>query len=648
VRAGRLLAATLVLALAAATYFLSTASTGERGTDVVRSPTEPTSPPRLAPSLAPAPPSPEPKSQTPTDDKASVVLLYANGDPVEGQVEIGLAMKGDPGVATSGTHPGGAFDLVVERPGTYEVTRLEIEGKPYPYTSDLPAVELRTGSGFRLVLAPPCKAVFEVVDSSTKAPVQDARAFRYVPAQDEHFTIFATPIQIPTASTLAGTAVSGDREGRVHLPAFCAESRWYVVAPGKAWASVEARLTAEGKQRVELHPGGSLAVEIPRWKDLVTPTVDGQWGSKGRPHRPAAATTIDAPEGALDSWEPLPSGPFLELPAPDESGRLRLDGLPVGLCGIAVRRGPSFRDGERYGSGSVEIRTGETAALTIDVDPTRVDAPVPVRGAVRVPEAWDEEHVVVFLEGNDEKTAGTGRSSRVALVPGQPTSFELDPVPPGKYELWVYPTEWRTWIRVPPRGARLDLSVPPPCAGEVQVVDGETGATITRAEVRWGYHLEGDDGDPLQEAEHDSDTDCYRFQAPAGPVRLSAVAEGYQRVGFGDRRVEVRLAPGTVVRRVLEMRRAGTIVVRAHLDGKPLEQGTLAGSFLTVQYETDEESGVEFGSLGEGDASFTGLAPREWTVSLGGIPGFRAVEPRKVELRAGETVEVVFDLERER
>jgi hypothetical protein len=596
----------------------------------------------VAPSLASAPPSPSTKetrsaagdeaaagapgssTEAAKEFKVPVRLRYASGAPVVGEVVVTLELEEDDDVYTSSTAAGPAFEIDVERPGVYEVSHLEVANEPY---EPLPAdVDLRPGSTIEWTLDLPRSAVLQVVDAGTRTPVAGARAYRHVreTKDDPHFE---TPIQVPWPVTLRGTPVLGDTGGKVVLPALWHRSSWYVVAPGRAWASVEASHREEPTV-VELSPGGSLRLHVSRWTELDMANVDAQWGLDGAAFgAPGAAEAAEGRETLL-----------LELPRPDAQGNLEVEGLPVGDCGIGVRRGKWFNKGEIYGSGRVSIRAGETSSLSIDVSDEAIRARAPFRVRVRVPAAWSAKAIRLHLEGNDEQTAGTLEFTSHELSADGSGEADLGPLPQGTYEISVWPMGWSTRVQSPAASPPV-LDVPPPVDVEVRVLDDRTARPLERAAVQWSFVLPGDRGWSPTDATFDAARGVHTFRAPRGTIRVSVEAIDYVPTMF-----EKEAAEG--MERPLELRvdRDTILLVRARLEGAPV-----AGGFRALAKFVDPEDGEPFTEEGEGEAEKRfSLWEGTFEISIVGLEDAAPAPPKSVTLREGEKTEVVFDLERKR
>jgi hypothetical protein len=654
--------AVVVLAAGLVAYLLASKASRPEPDAAGRTAAEAVVPPALAPTPS-APPddssaesneaeeqepeaSPDAATERQEGFRVPVRLRYASGAPLVGMVEIRLAWKKDNDVFVDETFSTSSFEIVVPSPGVYEIFQLEIGGEDYAPLP--PDVDLRPGSTIEWTLDEPRPAVLHVVDAGTRTPVTDARAYRYVWApRSEHFVGFETPIQIPTGATLAGTPIPANRDGRVVLPPLWGTSKWYVIAPGRSWASVAAAHREEPNV-VELSSGGSLRLEISRWSELASATVDGQWGTKGRARTPSRRTTLETPAGpiefrAADDVETEGTWRLLPFPLPDALGHLEVDGLPVGPCGVGVRRGQWFEDGVLYGSGTVEIRAGETARLTIEPDLARVGRGQEVSGTIRVPAAWKLDRLGVFLRGDEPSTVGTELETWFDLDPETLPRFEWPHVPAGRYEVHAYPTGWRAPVDVPDEGRRLDLVLPEPCRGEVVVVDVDTGATVRSAYVHWTYVLPGSTGGWSEEAKLDDAKGTYEFVAPEGPVRVSASAAGYLGPEAGDDEASesIRMARAAPARATLRLRRGGDVVVRVRENGKPFPV-----EVTVCATQGDHDAVVSWGCVdGESRMSFE---PGTWKIGIEDVTGFQSVTPKDVEVRKGETVEVTFDLERKR
>jgi hypothetical protein len=184
------------------------------------------------------------------------------------------------------------------------------------------------------------------------------------------------------------------------------------------------------------------------------------------------------------------------------------------------------------------------------------------------------------------------------------------------------------------------------------VVDVDTRAAISTARVLWMYELPGSGGGSLEEAELDRTSGNYVFLAPEGTVRARAESDGYASAGnrpFDDLGPSTRMTPKSPTRFEVRLRRAGNLVVRLGRNGVPIEGPDLDDEYtLLVGWTIDGLSGNTSSDPEDGQARVENLLPGTWTVKLVRVAPWTIVDEKEIEVRAGETAEVVVDVEGKR
>jgi len=314
------------------------------------------------------------------------------------------------------------------------------------------------------------------------------------------------------------------------------------------------------------------------------------------------------------------------IPPLGEDGELLLDGLCADDYVFNVRRGEPWQGGTVYGTGEVSVRAGETVELTVHVRPETAITKVRVTGTLTVPATWIRPPPgSITLSGLDKANAEVEKQICFEYTPYR---FETSPIPPGRYLAVVRPCLWSERVTVSDRGGHFDLDVPHPVTLRVAVVDAATGRRAPDASLSCGVpaaRTSKSAGPPVE-------TGLFVFQAVPGALELHAEAPGYVSreapvAAQEDRELSVRL------------HKAGTVVVRLRLDGRPFEGGgvrmTLEGSNLWTRRRF--KAGVA--RVGE-------LEPGAYDVKLGDVVGCNAVPAQRVKVEAGRTHEVLFDLKR--
>lgn len=509
----------------------------------------------------------------------------------------------------------GIFRVVLPHPGEWSVAGFRTDGEDDPSTWI--RVTARRGEPLEIVLQEAMAVTLLVRDARSRAPLPDARAWRAThgglgrtldaPGPDGAVIRHA----YPPAETLAGSPIAADRAGRIALGPERGVHTFYVVAPGYAWSAVEVPFGAGGEVPVWMRPGGAVAVCVLRWSELSGPALRMR------------------PEGEkLD----------LRLPAPDERGEIRLEGVVAGTHRFVVRRGANRGRGEEAGAATVEVVAGETVPVVIEAEPGD-ETTVVVTGTLTVPAAWGRFAQAIQLQ-REVKPGVRVPGDYVTLKPpetGDTVDFRTRPLAPGTYRYEVQPFQWRGTVEVPASGTHLGLSLPAPVQVFVRVVDDATDEVIASADVGWHLAVPGLTSYTIDRVPRDpADGSRFLLLAPPGEVQLDVSGDGYL-----DRTVPIEVTGRDRGEETVRLSPAGTLRVRFTLDGEPYPARDLR---VTVA----GDAGSRARRADATGAEFQGLAPGTYRVSVPDIAGLAPVPPREIEVRRGAPTEVTIALERVR
>ena len=439
-----------------------------------------------------------------------------------------------------------------------------------------------------------------VVDARNGNPIADALAHEYAGDYD-----FEPGARLPGPATLRREPRHADSGGRLRLAKGRDCARLYLFAEGYAWRAVEVPWDAGAEVVVDLETGGDAYLLIPRFQELRAPQI----------------------------WVRRPIQEWIRAPLPPSgTDEVLVRGLVPGDYEIRICRGEWFESGTIYGTGTGTIVAGKTRNITIAVTPEPAQAMVTVTGTVTVPAGWKHPPDWITFEGAEESNAdisetvffggrGADEEARGAVC------FKTDALPAGRYLAKIDPYQWAKHVVVSDRSTRFDFDVPRAVNVRVRVVDGKQ-VDVRGATVRWCTPLAGRIGWPAS-----SEDGMHVFQAPPGMVTVGADAPGFVVVEEQfdvqeDRELTLTLARGA------------TAIVRLRIDGKPFD-GTVARVELRGPGLWREQG------FYAGAATFDGLPPGKWTLTLGDVAGCAAVAPQGIEVAAGETREVWFDLKME-
>jgi hypothetical protein len=542
--------------------------------------------------------------------EAAGTVVWADDDSPVARFEFDVWPPGSVGDRDPAhvTGADGKFRASLPYAGTWTTTEIVADGeKVHRFFEE---VVVGDGTVTTLRVPRPGDASLHVVDASSGAALPGARV--YTVRRELAGPWFDPGHQVPGKSTIAGKPRTADADGNVRLGRGSGTVDVYVVADAHAWMAVRASFSA-GAQEVRLPPGGALRLSIPRWTDLDSATVYAEVPPRGHE----------------------------ELPSPDATGGLRVEGVPTGALTIVARRGAWYQDGVVYGRGQVEIVAGAEARLTIDADPGERRASVTVTGTVSVPASWGEWASYVEIEGADSSNAERRDSSDlVAPAAGRDMSFRFEKVPEGRYRLEIQPFQWRKAVVVGPGETHWDLDVGEPAELVVKVVDDATGAAVSGAEVSWYTRLDDQNGWSPSEARQGASGGTFTARTPAGGVHVDANAPG--RVPLG---LTVDATAGAKSEVTLRLKGGATVVVRLTQGGKPF---TALSPHVWVKADSVDGRSTSLGrACREGEVRFDGLAPGKHEVSVweSDIDGWTC-RPQSVEISAGETKTVTLELEK--
>ncbi|MHC5031619.1 MAG: hypothetical protein ACYTGI_09270 [Planctomycetota bacterium] len=551
---------------------------------------------------APAPPAPrpEPAEEAAEEPEPGPIHVRFNvgffgSERAVGCLKASVCARGRNVEAIPVSTEDGTFELMLPRPGRYYLCDVEIDGEEIPeyrrefLVTKSTTVEIRVPEAREVTLV--------VVDARNQHPLPDVAVYDYR-GEGGWGWDFDGGCRLPDQKTLAAKPRRTDGAGRLALGKGRGAARLYLFAESYAWTAVSVPFDAGHEIVVELERGGRVRLLVPGWNELPEP---GIWVRR-------AMTTDD-----------------FRVPPPGENGELLLDGLCADDHVFTVRRGEPWRNGKVYGTGEVSVRAGETVELTMHVKPEVTVPDVRVTGTVTVPATWVEPPFYIAIRGVGKATAGVAST---LLLEIRPYRFRTGPIPPGRYVAVVTPYMWSQPITVSDHGGHFDFDLPHPVTLRVAVVDAATGRPIPSArlfgKVAAAWTSE-EAGPPKLDGR-------FVVQVAPGTARLWTLASGYVE---SDTRVAASEDRDVTVR----LRKAGIVVVRLRLDGRPFDG---AGAHVTVE-RPRQSAGRRFVA---GVARFDTLEPGDHEVRLSDVAGCTPVPPQRIEVEAGRTHEVVFELER--
>lgn len=441
-------------------------------------------------------------------------------------------------------------------------------------------------------------ASLRVRDAVTMAPVRGAR-LTYETSGIEH--VHPAPLLPPDPAK----CVASDAEGRIRLPADRPEREAFVFAEGYAIAPFGLPAEFGGEAELLLARAGGVRVRLrsvgeARESPLCLAAVDGE---------------------TLLLWAPFTS-----------EGSVDLGGMHEGRWELFVMAPEPGRRYGRFGSetciarAEVRIEADEWQELVLDAKPLRRFV---AAGDLRLPPGLDAGEVAIAVRSED----GDWVESWEDRSPGR-IGFRFPATSSGRYVLEARRFLWGVPIPVAEGSGPLAVTMPDPVEVTVRVVADETGDAIPDATLEYGSAPGSEI--PLENVESDLATGVYPLRVVPCRIRLIVSAPG--RVGETG---EIDASKPGPREATFRLRRAGAIRVRVLAGGEqPLDcyRAEVRLGFGYVMWGTPEA----------GEVVFDRLVPGGYDVDLNAETGFEdpEVELRHVDLRPGETVEVLFDLRR--
>ncbi len=227
-------------------------------------------------------------------------------------------------------------------------------------------------------------------------------------------------------------------------------------------------------------------------------------------------------------------------------------------------------------------------------------------------------------------------------------SFRVEDLAVGMYRVQLMPFLKVWMIDLQPGGAEdLELVLPELAEVLVETVDGRTGERVPRSDLYYRYR-EPVPGQ-LQRELARADTEepgRFRFWAAPGAVRVWPKFPNGAEREFGGNGMDLELVPGL---QSLKFELAPVYAMRFEFreDGTALPTGPQGLHTTRDIRAVDHEGRVTDGGL-QRDMVVEVSAPGVYEISFEGVTGdrYHPIPPRLVDVRAGETTEVIVELRR--
>ncbi len=421
----------------------------------------------------------------------------------------------------------------------------------------------------------------------------------------------------------------------------------YARAPGYAWGSIALDLSKSEQRELLLRPGSAIDVrltnvQLERYRALETkPMLCVYWIRK---------------DGGNQGVHFEPLNETLETEG------LRFDGLKPGGYRVTVELGGgSWTERPVLALEEVSLAVGAPRELVLALaDPPAPPEQATLGGVLSFPDFSGEEDVRLRLYhanwrgGDADAELSLADMERVGgTLPSW--SFHLEDLPVGLYQVQLLPFQKNWMIELPAGGAEdLELVVPELAEVLVETVDTRTGERIPLEVIRYGYpedlpgrvHHEWS-GTPVTVGFEDEPGRFRFWTAPgAAYVRTYAIPSG---LNYGIRREDLELVPGLQSVR-FELFPACAIHFEFRVDGAAprlsdeIWEWVHYGTLKCVR--AVDHKGHSRGRVGEQLTAVS--APGVYEISFEALTKgrFHPIPPRLVDVRAGETAEVIVELHR--
>ncbi|MEM7204960.1 MAG: hypothetical protein AAF628_32190 [Planctomycetota bacterium] len=380
--------------------------------------------------------------------------------------------------------------------------------------------------------------------------------------------------------------------------------KYWVGAPGYAWATAYLSIVREEHHEIRLAPGGALKIHL-------------QGGA--------------APEGARirvrrSSENQSRAEHEADIPIAEATVRfgrpVLIDGLLPGPCTVGVEHGPRNQTPAVLGVASAAVVVGETTPISVALDQAEEPPRVPVAGVIELPKGWSRSSVQLGLVPLGSLTAWLPRYIPIHewMMEAFDAGFHWDAgtLPRGRYRAQVHPTGISTEFETGRHGNRdIHLAIPPLARVRVRFLDPETGAHVTPSDASWGVG-----GSPriAGQVRPNADTGEFELKAPAGDIYVSV---------FGNDRYQIERAPLVVVPgdQLVEVTLQRAIGVEVTFT----ERGTVVRQAGTWHIDLEPTQGQGRANMWRGS--------RVW-VTAPGPYRLRVVDPRGGVIAAPRTVNV--------
>jgi hypothetical protein len=266
-------------------------------------------------------------------------------------------------------------------------------------------------------------------------------------------------------------------------------------------------------------------------------------------------------------------------------------------------------------------------------------------GTVQVPEGLDRASCILRLARIDSGDKGFQETlSEMSYTQGNRDTLTWDAGlrRTGDYVAYFSGIQHRELIHAPgPGETRVSLVIPPLVTVTVEVVDAASGASMEPDRLQWSDgKIEGVSQNMSAQVHRNPSNGHFEFTASRGNVEVYCTLRGYESA-------QQKLAlSGSATTCRLEMHRATAIHVVMHEDDATIDVGISFLSNVFARREGAQEHPYNaLGSTGSEATCFVD-APGRYRIEFPALAGFEPIEPRSVDVAAGQTVDLVVQVKR--
>ncbi|MEZ6002611.1 MAG: hypothetical protein R3F33_00370 [Planctomycetota bacterium] len=244
---------------------------------------------------------------------------------------------------------------------------------------------------------------------------------------------------------------------------------YYLVAPGHAWTRFSPDPFLGGVQTLQLPEGGVLKV-----------TLAQEGAGRGQVFR-------------IRNRNPLPDAHPLVHELKSYENEIEVVGLAVGQYHISSEDPIRPSNMPVYGEADVEIQSGQTTELVMELKDEPLFTPVPAGGTIEIPREWGSVQGMVFRMNRLDPYGRWGRSYEIPGSELQPVegrenlySWKIDEVAPGAYNMSLAHTSYSVYREIYGNGnLRLDFVLPKPRTVSIALKDDRTGELVFPESLTW-------------------------------------------------------------------------------------------------------------------------------------------------------------------